>query len=143
MMRHLKFTWEDITEYFESMITNGPAFHFDMSEIPRLRKETRTLISNLSVMYLEIMAQEKAEKEKSRRQVIKKKQAESSSVNFSEAGVPSDSESSKEDKALKQLATPSSSKKNDTLDSSEVESSESFEVEGGGNHDEDLIVKGC
>ena len=62
MMRHLKFTWEDITEYFESMITNGPAFQFDMSDIPRIRKEIRTFISNLSVIYLEMMAQEKAEK---------------------------------------------------------------------------------
>ena len=94
MMRHLKFTWEDITQHFEPMITNGLAFQFDMTDIPRIRKEIRTLISNLSVIYLEMMGQEKAEKEKSRRQVIKNKQVESSSVNFSAAGVPSDSESS-------------------------------------------------
>ncbi len=41
MMRHLQFTWDDFSErpQFSTLITNGPAFWFDMSDITRIRTE--------------------------------------------------------------------------------------------------------
>lgn len=51
-MRHLRFTWKGYTTNFVSLITNSPAFQFDMSEIARIREEMTTLIDNLSKLYL-------------------------------------------------------------------------------------------
>jgi len=51
-MRHLKFTHADIMELFKSMITEGSAFQFDMEDIARIRTEMRSLINNLSEIYI-------------------------------------------------------------------------------------------
>lgn len=53
MMRHQRFTWGDFLEKlsFNSLITKGPAFQFDMFEIARIREEIGTLIDNLSTLY--------------------------------------------------------------------------------------------
>ena len=51
-MRHHRFTWKGKKAYFASLITNSPAFQFDMFEIARIRKEMTTLVDNLSKVYL-------------------------------------------------------------------------------------------
>ena len=51
-MRHLRFTWRGGRDSFTSLITNSPAFQFDMSEIARIREEMTTLVDNLSKVYL-------------------------------------------------------------------------------------------
>ena len=51
-MRHHRFTWKGYKAYFASLITNSPAFQFDMSEIARIREEMTTLVDNLSKVYL-------------------------------------------------------------------------------------------
>ena len=51
-MRHHRFTWKGYKAYFVSLITNSPAFQFDMSEIARIREEMTTLVDNLSKVYL-------------------------------------------------------------------------------------------
>jgi hypothetical protein len=65
-MRHQKFTHVDLTErpMMSSLITKGPAFQFDMSDIARIREEIGTLIDNLSPHYLQMKAQEKETKKK-------------------------------------------------------------------------------
>ena len=63
LMRHLKFTWEDISRKppFGALITKGPAFQFNMSDIARMREEMERLINNLSKIYL-MKEREKADK---------------------------------------------------------------------------------
>jgi len=70
-MKHLKFTWDDITEDkpLRTLITCNPAFEFDMADIARIRGEIETLIDNLSKLYLRIKEQEKAKK-RAKRQAI-------------------------------------------------------------------------
>jgi hypothetical protein len=70
MMRHLQYTWDDYNEspQFSTLITNGPAFQFCMSDIDRIRREISTLISKLSELYLPMLQkQEEAAKEAKRR----------------------------------------------------------------------------
>ena len=66
LMRHLKFTWEDITQKspFKTLITKGSAFRFGMSDVARMRDEMERLIKNLSKIYLAMKEQEKADKKK-------------------------------------------------------------------------------
>jgi len=73
MMRHQKFTWKDICGSFNSLITRGPAFQFDMFDIARIREEIGTLIDNLSKLYLRMKEQERQEKanKKAKRREIK------------------------------------------------------------------------
>ena len=52
IMRHHRFTWKGYEDSFTSLITNSPAFQFDMFEIARIRKEMTTLVDNLSKVYL-------------------------------------------------------------------------------------------
>ena len=54
-MRHQRFTRNDYNEEesFSSLITRGPAFMFDMSDIDRIRGEISTLIDKLSELYWE------------------------------------------------------------------------------------------
>jgi hypothetical protein len=52
IMRHHRFTWKGYKDSFTSLITNSPAFQFDMFEIARIRKEMTTLVDNLSKVYL-------------------------------------------------------------------------------------------
>ena len=65
-MRHLKFTREDMNQKppFKTLITKGSAFQFDMSDIARMREEMKSLINNLSKIYLAIKEQERADKKK-------------------------------------------------------------------------------
>jgi len=76
MMRHLKFTWVEISSHFKSMITRGPAFQFDMEDIARIRGEIGTLINNLSEIYLAMKLEEKKEKKKSKGQATKSSEEE-------------------------------------------------------------------
>ena len=66
LMRHLKFTWEDITQKppFKTLFTKGSAFRFGMSDIARMRGEMERLIHNLSKIYLAMKEREKADKKK-------------------------------------------------------------------------------
>ena len=52
IMRHHRFTWKGYKDSFTSLITNSPAFQFNMFEIARIRKEMTTLVDNLSKVYL-------------------------------------------------------------------------------------------
>jgi hypothetical protein len=76
-MRHQKFTHVDLTErpMMSSLITKGPAFQFDMSDIARIREEIGTLIDNLSPHYLQMKAQEKETKKKEAQEKEAKKKA--------------------------------------------------------------------
>ena len=58
LMRNQKFTWDDFNDDFNSLVTKGPAFQFDKSDIARIRKEIRKLINNLSKHYLRMKDQE-------------------------------------------------------------------------------------
>ncbi|KAL9185723.1 hypothetical protein ACHAXT_003500 [Thalassiosira profunda] len=50
VMRQQQFTWADALEKpaFTSLITNGPAFQFDMSDMARIRGELALLIDRLT-----------------------------------------------------------------------------------------------
>ena len=63
-MRNQKFTWDDFNDDFNSLVTKGPAFQFDKSDIARIRKEIRKLIDNLLKHYLRMMDQEEEREEK-------------------------------------------------------------------------------
>lgn len=78
-MRRLKFTWEGIESAFEALITKGPAFQFNMSDIARMREEMKSLINNLSEIYLVMKERKKADK--------KKRRAESELVTNEEEGA--------------------------------------------------------
>lgn len=69
-MRHLKFTWADLCDKtpFKTLITEGPAFQFDMSDLARIRKEIGALIDKLSLLYLRAKEKEKANKKAKKRQ---------------------------------------------------------------------------
>jgi hypothetical protein len=73
MMRHLQFTRDDSSERprFSTLITKGPAFWFDMSDITHIRTEFSTLIDNLSKLYLQ--EEEKAPREQAQRCAKQKK----------------------------------------------------------------------
>ena len=49
-MRHKEFTWLDALEKpsFKSLITKGPAFQFNRSDVARIRSEFALLIDRLS-----------------------------------------------------------------------------------------------
>jgi hypothetical protein len=59
-MRHQRFTRDDYDEKqpFLSLITRGPAFQFDMSDIDRIRGEISTLIDKLSELYLPLLKEQ-------------------------------------------------------------------------------------
>lgn len=57
-MRHLHFTWEGYRDNFSLLITNGPAFQFDMYDISHIRVEITKLIDNLSKLYVPLLKQE-------------------------------------------------------------------------------------
>ena len=69
-----KFTWEDYAERFLNMITRGPAFQFDMTDIARIREEMGTLIDRLSTPYLKMKEEEKAEQRAQRKKAKSAKQ---------------------------------------------------------------------
>merc|ERR1712194_416627 len=75
LMRNDKFTWGGGCERFLTLITKGPAFQFDMSDIARIREEMGILIYNLSIQYLKTKEQGKAKKR------VKRKEIESSKRN--------------------------------------------------------------
>jgi len=64
LMKHLKFTWNDMKKQLKTLITKSPAFRFGMSDVARMRDEMERLINNLSKIYLAMKEQEKADKEK-------------------------------------------------------------------------------
>jgi hypothetical protein len=78
-MRHMDFTLGDMKESppFRSMITEGAAFQFDQSVIPRIRSEIATLIDKLSQIYLPIR-KELDEAEKKAKQPRKRARSRSS-----------------------------------------------------------------
>ncbi len=80
VMRHLDFTFGGMNEHppFKMLITEGPAFQFDQSVIPRIRNEITSLIDNLSKIYLPIRkkldeAEKKAKQARKRAGVNKSK----------------------------------------------------------------------
>jgi len=129
MMRHLKFTWVDICEkpVLKSLITKGPAFQFDMSDIARIREEIGTLIDNLSKLYLRMKEQEKANKRAKRREIeiSKAGKEDASSENASEATRPP---SGKED---------ARSETSRTASDEDGETAEEIMTGAGGGKDED------
>jgi hypothetical protein len=66
-MRHLRFTWRGRKENFLSLITNSPAFQFDMSQIARIREEMTTLVDNLSKVYLPWLKEQELAERKAKR----------------------------------------------------------------------------
>ena len=60
LMQHFCFTFTDVREKFNSLITGGEAFQFDMSDIARIRQEMGMLIDGLSEPYLQMKEREKA-----------------------------------------------------------------------------------
>lgn len=78
-MRHQKFTYNDIIvdkPAFRSLVTEGPAFQFDMSDIARIRIEIGNLIDNLSKPYLKMK-----EEEKKQERAKKAKRRENANIN--------------------------------------------------------------
>ena len=67
IMRHLRFTWKGYKANFASLITNSPAFQFDMSEIARIREEMTTLVDNLSKVYLPWLKEQELADRKAKR----------------------------------------------------------------------------
>ena len=123
LMRHLKFTWEDITEKppFKTLITKGSAFRFGMSDVARMRDEMERLIKSLSKIYLAMKEQEKADKKKSKRPVKTEEDKKSS--------LPGENEKASEDDAP--TAADSEKRKDSASD-------ESMEDVGGGDSDEHM-----
>jgi len=69
-MRYLRFTWKGYRDgftSFTSLITNSPAFQFDMSEIARIREEMTTLVENLSKVYLPWLKEQELADRKAKR----------------------------------------------------------------------------
>ena len=64
-MRNQRFTWDDYNNKFKSLVTEGPAFQFGMSDMARIRIEIGTLIYKLSWRYLRMKDQEKVNKKRS------------------------------------------------------------------------------
>ena len=64
-MRNQRFTWDDYNNKFKSLVTEGPAFQFGMSDMARIRIEIGTLIYKLSKHYLRMKDQEKVNKKRS------------------------------------------------------------------------------
>ena len=116
-MRHLKFTWEDISQKppFKTLITKGSAFRFDMSDVARMRDEMERLIKNLSKIYLAMKEQEKADKKKKSKRPVKTEEDEKKS------SLPEESTSAEENNAS--TAADSSSGGEHMADASEKDTS--------------------
>ena len=104
-MRQLKFTRDDIEDGFRSLITEGPAFRFGMSDIDRMRKEIATLISKLSIIYLDYLKKKEKANKKSKPKAIKSsiedKKQEAGSDNTSGTDMKEDvDEAEAEDEAV-------------------------------------------
>ena len=95
-MRHLKFTGVGISENFKSMITQGPAFQFDMEDIARIRGEIGTLINKISEVYLPM----KEKQEEKSKQAVKSSEGEMQHDDYrvpssAKSDTPSDSSARK------------------------------------------------
>ena len=66
-MRFTIFSWHHIASKFKKLITNGPAFRFDMDDIARIRNEMGTLINRLEKKYRVVKDEEKREKQRSKK----------------------------------------------------------------------------
>ena len=61
-MRNEKFTLSCICDKFKHLITNGPAFQFNMDDIARIREEFMRLVDALADLYLKTKRKEKESK---------------------------------------------------------------------------------
>lgn len=67
-MRNQVFSLLGIKDHFEELITDGPAFDFDMDDIARIRKEMKKLIDGLCPLYDKHKKEEKALKAAAKRE---------------------------------------------------------------------------
>eukprot|EP00804_Cyclotella_cryptica_P023147 CCRYP_000358-RA/>CCRYP_000358-RA protein AED:0.01 eAED:0.01 QI:1097/1/1/1/0.75/0.66/9/214/1028 len=58
-MRSEKFTRSGIRDKFKHLITDGPAFQFNMDDIARIREELKTLVDALAGLYSKFKREEK------------------------------------------------------------------------------------
>jgi hypothetical protein len=62
LMRKQIFSFTGIENQFKTLITDGPAFDFDMDDIARIREEIKVLIDALSPLYYAYKRQEKSQR---------------------------------------------------------------------------------
>jgi hypothetical protein len=62
LMRNQIFSFADIEDHFKTLITEGPAFDFDMRDIARIREEIKVLVNALSPLYHAYKKEEKAQR---------------------------------------------------------------------------------